>query len=341
MSPNHLLKTHLFIEISKGTTNMSTIGHLKKIAIVGATGHLGRYFVEELLKTGQHTITALTRGGSGNKLPADVNIVEVDYSSEESLVAALQGQEFLAIVLSSMAPPETHSLIVKAAGKAGVSYIMPTTYGADITNENFVRDELYHQGALAKVKEIESLGLSHITMCCGFWYEWSLALGENAFGIDIKSKKAILFDNGTTKLSVSTFRQCGRAFAALLSLPESGATLSLSDFKNKPFRFNSFRVSQRDMLDSVQRAQGTTDKDWDIQSEPSSKRVADGFADMRKGNRLGFVKAMYSRAFYPSADADYEERHSISNEILGLPRENLDEITGGLVKGLEDGTFSL
>ncbi|KAI0512602.1 NAD(P)-binding protein [Xylaria bambusicola] len=320
---------------------MSTIGHLKKIAIVGATGRLGRYFVDELLKTGQHTITALTRGNSRDKLPADVNIAQVDYSSEESLVAALQGQEFLAIVLAASAPPNTHSFIVKAAAKAGVSYIMPTTYGADVANENMVRDEPYHQGALAKVKEIESLGLNHITMCCGFWYEWSLALGENAFGIDIKSKKAILFDYGATKLSVSTFRQCGRAFAALLSLPESGATPSLSDFKNKPFRFNSFCVSQRDMLDSVQRAQGTNDRDWDIKSEPSSKRVADGFTEMRQGNRLGFVKAMYSRAFYPSADADYEARHSTSNEILGLPQESLDDTTGELVKGLEDGTFSL
>ncbi|KAJ3564390.1 hypothetical protein NPX13_g7862 [Xylaria arbuscula] len=314
---------------------------MKNVAIIGATGHLGRYFVEELLKTGQHTITALTRGGgSGHKLPVGVNIVEVDYASEESLVAALQGQEFLAIVLSASATSETHSLIVKAAAKAGVSYIMPTTYGADTTNANLVRDEPYHQGAVAKVKEIESFGLNYITMACGFWYEWSLALGENAFGIDIKARKATLFDDGNTKLSVSTFRQCGRAFASLLSLPESGATPSLSDWKNQPLRFNSFRVSQRDMLDSVQRAQGTNDKDWVIQSEPSNKRVMDGFAALQQGDRLGFVKAMYSRAFYPSADADLEEKYS-SNDVLRLPEENLDEITSGVVKGMEDGTFSL
>ncbi|KAI0976274.1 NAD(P)-binding protein [Xylaria arbuscula] len=320
---------------------MSTIPPLKKVAIVGATGHLGSYFVEELLKTGQHTITALTRGGSEKKIPDGVNIVEVDYNNEESLVAALQGQEFLAIVLAARAPPQTHSLIVKAAAKAGVSYIMPTTYGADITNENMVRDDPYHQGAVAKVREIESLDLNHIEMACGFWYEWSLAAGENSFGFDIKSKKATFFDDGTTKISVSTFRQCGRAFATLLSLPESGATPSLSDWKNRTLYFTSFRVSQRDMLDSIHRAQGTSDKDWDIQSEPSNKRVADGFAALQKGDMSGFVKSMYSRAFYPSADADFEARHLISNEILRLPKEDLNEITSGVVSKVQHGTYSM
>ncbi|KAI1750360.1 NAD(P)-binding protein [Xylaria castorea] len=317
---------------------MSTSGHLEKVAIVGATGHLGSYFVDELLKTGRHTITALTRGGNEKKIPDSVKVIEVDYNNQSSLVAALQGQQFLAIVLAAGAPPETHSIIVQAAAKAGVSYIMPTTYGADITNENLVRDDIYHQGAIAKVKEIESLGLNHIAMACGFWYEWSLALGENYFGIDIKSKKATFFDEGTTKISASTFRQCGRAFAALLSLPESGGTPSLSDWKNRPFRFASFRVNQRDILASVQRAQGTSGKDWQILSEPSSTRVSDGLASLQKGDSTGFIKAMYSRAFYPSGDADYEQRHGISNEVLRLPREKLDDITKDVVKKVESGT---
>ncbi|KAI1277636.1 NAD(P)-binding protein [Xylaria sp. FL0933] len=320
---------------------MSTVGHLKKVAIVGATGRLGSYFVEELLKTDKHTITALTRGGNEDKIPNGVNVVEVDYSNEDSLVTALQGQEFLAIVLAARAPPQTHSFIVKAAAKAGVSYIMPTTYGADITNENMIKDDLYHQGAVAKVKEIESLGVNYIAMACGFWYEWSLAGGENTFGFDLKSKKVTLFDDGTTKISVSTFRQCGRAFAALLSLPESGTSPSLSDWKNKTLFFTSFRVSQRDILDSIHRSQGTSDKDWDIQSETTKKRVADGLVSLQKGDRAGFVKGMYSRAFYPSADGDYEARHLIANAILGLPKEDLDKVTSGVVKGVENGTFSV
>ncbi|KAI8626419.1 NAD(P)-binding protein [Xylariaceae sp. FL1651] len=320
---------------------MSLIGHLQNVAIVGATGRLGSYFVEELVKTGKHTITALTRGGSKSKIPEGVKVIEVDYSDEAALVAALQGQEFLAIVLGSSALPETHSQIVKAAAKAGVSYIMPTAYGADITNEDLVKDDIYHKGALAKVKEIESLGINHIVMTCGFWYEWSLALGENFFGIDIKTKKATFFDDGTTKINASTMQQCGRALAALLSLPESGVTPSLSDWKNKPFRFASFRVNQRDILDSIHRVQGTTDKDWEIKHEPTGKRVADGLTALQKGDFTGFAKAMYSRAFYPSADADYESKHGISNDILKLPKEDLDEITKKVIEEVNSGILSM
>ncbi|KAI0465970.1 NAD(P)-binding protein [Xylaria cf. heliscus] len=313
--------------------------HLQNVAIVGATGHLGSYFVNALLKTERHTITVLTRGGNEKKIPAGVNVIQVDYNNKSSLVAALQGQQFLAIVLAGNAPPETHSIIVQAAAKAGVSYIMPTTYGADITNESMVRDDIYHQGAIAKVKEIEALGLSYIAMACGFWYEWSLALGENYFGIDIKSKKATFFDDGTTMISASTFLQCGRAFAALLSLPESGGTPSLSDWKNETLRFASFRISQQDILASVQRSQGTSNKDWHIQFEPSRKRVADGLKALQGGDFTGFPKAMYSRAFYPSGDGDYECRYGLSNDVLGLPKEDLYDITRDVVWKVENGTF--
>ncbi|KAF7563933.1 hypothetical protein G7046_g202 [Stylonectria norvegica] len=286
---------------------MPSLGHVKNVAIVGGTGRLGNYFVEELVKAGKHAITVLTRGVGKGIFPDTVKLVgHLDYSDEEALVAALQGQEFLVIVLGALALPETHTQIVKAAAKAGVPYIMPTAYGADITNLNLVKDDLYHQGVVAKAKEIESLGIHHIIMACGFWYEWSVALGENYFGIDIKAKRATFFDEGTTLISVSTMRQCGRALVALLSLPVSGTTPSLGDWNNKPLRFTSFRINQRAILDSIHRVQGTTDADWHIEYEPSEKRVTDGFVAMQKGDMSGFAKAMYSRAFYPSADGDYE-----------------------------------
>ena len=212
---------------------------------------------------------------------------------------------------------------------------MPTTYGADITNENLVRDDMYHQGAVQKVKEIEDLGLNYICMTCGFWYGFSLAGGEATLGIDIKKKKATFFDDGTTKLNVSTFEQCGRALAALLSLPESGATPSVSDWKNKQWRFASFLLSQREILDAVQRVQGTSDANWEIAHEPSSKRYADGLAELQKGDFVGYIKAMYSRAFFPSADADYESTHGTSNAVLGLPKEDLDEVTKQAVDKIE------
>ncbi|KAI1821622.1 NAD(P)-binding protein [Xylaria intraflava] len=317
---------------------MSAAGYLKNVAILGATGRLGSRFVEELAKTGKHNITALTRDAGGKKLPDGVQVVGVDYSDEAALVAALKGKDFLAILLPATAPPQTHTAIVKAAAKAGVPYVMPNAYGSSDTHESTAEPGppgYINQVFIDKLKECRSFGVNYISMGCGFWYDWSLAGGDERFGFDITSKKVTLFDDGNKQISVSTLQQCGRAFAALLSLPESGATPSLSDWKNKPLCFNSFRVSQREMLESVQRAQGSSDKDWAIRSEPSSKRVADGTAVFQKGDYYGMVKVMYSRHFYPGEDIGSES--TMANEILGLPREDLDEVTKWVVEGVESG----
>ena len=263
--------------------------------------------------------------------------ISVDYDDQEAVAAALKGQQFLAIVLSSMAGPDTHSNIVKGAIKAGVSYIMPTAYGWSVTNERLAKDDIYTKSAQAKVQEIQSLGGTSIVMVCGFWYEWSLALGLDCFGIDLKNHKAILFDDGNTKINSSTWEQCGRALAALLSLPESGASPSLADWKNKELRIASFRMSQRDMLDSIHRVKGDSDKDWEITSEPAAQRYGDGMTMLSTGDRAGFIKAMYSRGFFANGDGDFETSDGLHNEVLGLSKGDMDASTKAAIGMVEAG----
>lgn len=332
---------------------MAQTSHVEKVAIVGvsyfyslrafahryhqASGRLGKHFAEELLKTGKHTVTALTRPDSKSTLPAGIKIKQVNYDEEKSLVSALQGQQFLIITLPARAPPEAHSKIVKAGIKAGVPYMMPNTYGSDIRNTTLGEEDLYGKTALQHCLEIENLGASYVAMVCGFWYQWSLALGESWFGFDIKNRKVTFFDDGNTLVNVSTMKQCGRALAALLTLPESGTSPALSEWKNQPFYFASFRVCQRDMLDSIHRVTGTTDKDWEFTSQPTAQRYKDGLDEMKNGIWTGFAKAMYSRAFYPTGDADYESSRGLSNDLLGLPKEDLDEATKMAVEMVESG----
>ena len=60
---------------------------------------------------------------------------------------------------------------------------------------------------------------------------------------------------------------------------------------------DSFRVSQRDMLDSLNRVLGTTDADWEIKYQPSPERYQEGIAELQKGIRTGLAKAMYMMCF--------------------------------------------
>ncbi|KAH6623690.1 hypothetical protein F5144DRAFT_595814 [Chaetomium tenue] len=301
---------------------------LERVAIIGASGRIGGAFAKSLLATGQHTVTALTRAGSNSTLPEGVTKIAVNYDDEASLVAALQGQQFLAITLGVDAPPDLHGRIAAAAGKAGVSYIMPNAYGFPPAS-NPSPDDIYAKFALQRVADVTGNGVSAaLTMSCGFWYEWSLALGNEWFGFEIRERKVTFFDDGLRTITVSTWDQCGRALAALLSLPETGASPSLADFKNGQVLVHSFRVSQRDMLDSLHRVLGTTDADWEISYEPVAKRVKEGAAELKKGNRRGFAKTLYGGVFDAANDSsDFAGTSKTATEILGLPKEDLDEAT--------------
>ena len=131
---------------------------------------MGGHFASALLKTGKHTITAITREGSSSKVPEGVKVAHVSYDDEASLVAALQGQQFLIITLAAQGPPDTHTKLVSAAAKAGVPYVMPNNYGFDIANKKMIEENVYGPGPIQRIEEIEAAGVSAwVNMVCSFW----------------------------------------------------------------------------------------------------------------------------------------------------------------------------
>ena len=111
---------------------------------------------------------------------------------------------------------------------------------------------------------------------------------------------------------------------------ENDKSLTISRWRNKPLYVSSFKVSQRDMLDSVERATGTTDKDWTIEYEPSADRFERGKKALAAGDRTGFGTAMYARGHFPDSDTNVAE-DKLDNERLGLPKEDFDEATARAV----------
>lgn len=320
---------------------MTSSNRVEKVAIIGANGNVGSYMVQELLATGTHTITAITRHDSPNTtaFPSGLHIAKVDYSNPDTLVSALRGQDFLVITLAAAAPPDLHTSIVQAAVDAGVKYIMPNCYGADFMNENVRSQEMHAASAYKNAMEVQELGASYVAMSCGFWYEWSLACGEPAFGLDLAARKAIFFDDGEKMISTSTWRQCGKALAALLTLPvepvDGTEGLALSQWKNKQLFVQSFEVSQRDMLDSAHRVLGTTDADWDIEKVQCEKRIKEGDEALTQGDRMGFVRGMYTRYFHLEGGMQWGER--ATGGVLGLELEDLDVATKRAVDMVQSG----
>lgn len=180
--------------------------------------------------------------------------------------------------------------------------------------------------------------MSWIAVVGGFWYEYSLAFPA-AYGFDIQNRSATFYDDGNTKFNTSTWEQYARTVARLMSMkifPESKNDTSPSldqNFRNKFAYLSSFRISQKDIFESLKRVTGTNDADWQIDHEPSKERYEKNLQDFKaKPGQSPYVKLLYARGLYPNGDGDFESKHGLANEILGLPKEDFDTCTKGAVK---------
>ena len=95
---------------------------------------------EALLKTGKHTVTALTRPDSKSTLPEGVISRSIDYNNPETLVEALRGQDALVITLAGGVSHDAEDKLIRAAGEAGVKWILPNEWCPDTENEGLVKD---------------------------------------------------------------------------------------------------------------------------------------------------------------------------------------------------------
>ncbi|KAI2470449.1 hypothetical protein F4781DRAFT_430464 [Annulohypoxylon bovei var. microspora] len=308
---------------------------IEKVAVVGAGGQIGKVLAEHLLKTGKHVVTAITRPSSTNKLPEGLRISRVDYGGEDdtALVDALRGQQVLVISMSVHAPRDSVGKLVRAAAKAGVPYVLPNWFGHDAANDALCDDSMLSPGRANIIADIESVGVtSYIFLVCNFWYEFSLGGGPDRFGFDFNNRTFVEFGDGNVPINTTTWPQCGRAVASLLSLKElpedeMDKSPTLSQFRNGSVYVSSFRLTQHDMFESVKRVTKTSDADWTITRDSAERRWEEGRSALEKGDWQLFTKMLYSRMFFPNGDGDYQSRRSLDNDMLGLPIEDLDEAT--------------
>jgi hypothetical protein len=287
---------------------------------------------------GKHVVTAITRPGSASEIPDGVNVARVDYEDEAGLVDALRGQQVLVVSMSSRAPPDTVLRLIRAAAKAGVPYIEPNWWGHDSTNDSLCDDSNLSAKRDAAIAEIKRLGVSsYFLLVCNFWYEFSLGGGSNRYGFNFNKREFTIFDDGNVPINTTTWPQCGRAIAKLFSLKElpedeNDKSPTLSQFRDSPVYVSSFRLTQRQMFESVKRVTKTTDADWTIKNGSSSERYAEGKEGAKTRDLYLYTQMLYSRMFFPNGGGDYESKRPLDNKVLGLPVEDLDEATAEAIR---------
>lgn len=119
-------------------------------------------------------MTVISRSDSTTSLPPGVHVKKVDFQSEESLTAALAGQDVLVCAIGTMATSEQIKL-VDAAVAAKVKRFIPSEYGL---NTRTVGPSTKLGKMLGtKIKTVEYL----IAKTEQFgWFSWT-ALGNNLF----------------------------------------------------------------------------------------------------------------------------------------------------------------
>jgi hypothetical protein len=157
------------------------------------------------------------------------------------------------------------------------------------------------------------------------------------FKINVKERTALLLSGGTAKFNTTNLNTVALAVARLFTLPISSpnnSSPSLSTYANKHIYISSFLTSQREILNSVQKATGTTDKDWKIENMDVEEFIEEGRRMIASGEWMGVANLVYGATMKEGPGGDYESVRGVANEILGLEKEDLDECVRGLLPAL-------
>lgn len=142
------------------------------IAVTGATGHLGKLVIEDLIQRGTNpkTIAALVRdqNKAQDLVSKGVNVRLGNYNSEGSMLDALSGIDQLLLVSASEVGQrvQQHTNVVNAAKKAGVRQIAYTSIlKADSSKMKLAAEHF------ATEKIIQDSGLPYIFLRNSWYFE--------------------------------------------------------------------------------------------------------------------------------------------------------------------------
>ncbi|KAF4121450.1 Nucleoside-diphosphate-sugar epimerase [Geosmithia morbida] len=285
----------------------------KKVALLGK-GHLGSAVLHGLVEAG-FDVSVLSRDVSGLKdLPSGVKAVQVDYSSEDSIVEALRGHD-AAVSTVGFGALINQEPVIEACIKAGVKRYIPADWGTTTTdpdarslpiNAPFVRvQDLLKEKAAAGQLEWTIFSI-------GAFLEYVV---DYNFVLDPQNHSIDLYDGGEHSFSSTRIATIGKAVASALKIPEKT--------KNRNLFVHDVVLTQAKVLASAKKY--TPGVEWKVTRLNSSEELERAIKDIAANpTERKFAYAVLKasilggkfRASYPEVD----------NELLGLPLLSDEEI---------------
>ncbi|KAH7412086.1 hypothetical protein DE146DRAFT_265780 [Phaeosphaeria sp. MPI-PUGE-AT-0046c] len=312
---------------------MSTV--IKNVLIAGATGSVGATILEALMAEPSFNVTILSRASSKATFPKDIPVIKIsDAYTVEELTSAYQNQDAVVVALttSSVTKDGRDGLayrLIDAAVAAGVKRFIPSEFG---TNNLDPRAQsvvpIYEiKGAMLKYlieKAKASNGkLTWTSIACGSWLDWALnpAKSGNFFGMDVKAKKATVYDSGNARFAVTTSSNTGLAVVRSLKYADQTA--------NKQVYLADFMATANQVLESLERQSGQKFEVTRKDSGPELKLLREKY-DAGDFNATFPILAI---TFGADVDVayDFEKEQEVWNGRLGLPKVTLDEVVKGAI----------
>ncbi|EME38980.1 hypothetical protein DOTSEDRAFT_83607 [Dothistroma septosporum NZE10] len=283
----------------------------RKVAVAGATGNLGPAIVQGLVDGG-FEVTVLSRSGRSDGLPSGIEIVTVDYSSRDSLVNALTGQDAF---VSAIPNHGEQAPLIDAAIAAGVKRFLPSDFGSDVPGNANAAALPVFKGKVAtrdylKKKENE---ISHTFVINSLFLDWGIKLG---FQLNLNGTTK-LYDNPDTKRSYTALADIGKAVANILKKPK--------ETKNRAVYIQSTAISQNELLAIAKKVKPGFKAE--TESVSTEQVLKDSYAALEKGGEAiggAMVGFIIVSIFNEKYGGNFEGRND--NELLGIKEKSPTEL---------------
>lgn len=294
-----------------------------------ANGALGTTVFDQLVKAG-FEVTALVRSaGKIPNLPSSAKEAVVDFTSQDSLAAALKGQDATVSTLGSQpGTAQAQKALAQASAASGVKRFIPSDFGSNLEHPE-VRKLAVFKDKLELHDELKRLAkeskLTWTSIDNNAFLDWGL---ENKFILDPVEGKATLWDGGDHPISVTRLAAIGQAVAGVLKHPDETV--------NRTVYIQEAGVSLKKLVEIAKEL--TPGKKWTVVEGSTAEVVQKSNDALSKGvfEPWVFVTLIFRAAFSNETGAHFAKNdnalvgvHELSEEELkAAVKETLSRIPG-------------
>ncbi|KAH8815938.1 isoflavone reductase family protein [Xylogone sp. PMI_703] len=293
---------------------------IKNVILIGASGNLGSHTLKALLSS-PFNVSVLSHPDSKATFPPNVTVHRTEYTVEK-LVPIFKGQDAVVSTIGTF-QIGLQKAIVDAAVQAGVKRFIPSEYGCDTNSSRVLEIAPILKGKAdiaAYLKEKTSSGITWTAIITGPFFDMQPSV-KGFLGLDLATHTATVWDHGNERFVATTLPQIARAIVGVLSHPAETA--------NKYIYVSSFNLTQNELVATAEKITGHKWSRVDWKSEEKIKTGLDGLA---KGDFSVVSLLLRAATFTKEGTGNFEAKYGLSNELLGLPKENLEEILSELFK---------